>query len=213
MDVFRHLPYSLDLAPSDFAHFPALKVALGGKKFSNDEGAKTFTQNYFPNLGSLFYQLSIQKLISRYSKCLSLFSNYVENCCSPAASGTKSLLVADCMEKLTVLSEIKQVAIMWVPGDSGIQQNETADRLAREEARTRPIGPEPFIPLSLSRFKSKIRDWIEKRKQTEWKVCEKYWTSQLCLEGPTDRYVQFISKLDRKHCRMLIGLLTGHINL
>ncbi len=37
--------------------------------------------------------------------------------------------------------------------------------------------------------------------------------SQLCLEGPTDRYIQFISKLDRKHCRMLIGLLTGHINL
>ncbi len=41
----------------------------------------------------------------------------------------------------------------------------------------------------------------------------KYGTSQLCLEGPTDRYVQFISKLDRKHCRMLVGLLTGHINL
>ncbi len=74
-------------------------------------------------------------------------------------------------------------------------------------------GSEPLLPLSLSRFKSKIKNWIEKRKQTEWKVCEKYWTSQVCLEGPTDRYIQFKSKLDRKHCRMLIGLLTGHINL
>ncbi len=53
----------------------------------------------------------------------------------------------------------------------------------------------------------------EKRKQTEWGICERYGTSQLCLEGPTDRYVQFISKLDRKHSRMLLGLLTGHINL
>ncbi len=97
---------------------------------------------------------------------------------------------------------------MWVLGHSGIQQNETADRLAREGARTRSNGPEP-----LSRFKSKIRSWIEKRKQIEWKVCEKYGTSQLCLEGITNRYVQFISKLDRKHCRMLVGLLTGHINL
>ncbi len=86
---------------------------------------------------------------------------------------------------------------------SGIQQNETADRLAREGARTSPIGPEPFLPLSLGRFKSKIRNWIGKRKQTEWKICEKYGTSQLYLEGPTDRYVQLISKLDRKHGSLL----------
>ncbi len=91
-----------------------------------------------------------------------------------AASGTKSLHVADCMEKLTVLSEIKKVTIMWVPGHNGIQQNETANRLVREGARTRPISTEPFLPLSLSRFKSKIRNWIEKRKQIEWKVYEKY---------------------------------------
>ncbi len=119
----------------------------------------------------------------------------------------------DCIEKRTVLSEVNQVTIMCVPGHSRIQQNETADRLTREGARIRPIGPEPFLPLSLSRFKSKIRNWIEKRKQTKWEVCKKYGTSQLCLEGPTDRYVLFISKLDRKHYRMLVGLLTGHINL
>ncbi len=32
------------------------------------------------------------------------------------------------------------------------------------------------------------------------------------MESLTDRYVQFIGKLDRKHCRMLLGLLTGNIN-
>ncbi len=126
---------------------------------------------------------------------------------------TKSLLVADCIEKLTILSEVNQVTIMWVRGHSGIQQNETADRLAREGTRTRPIGPEPFLPLSLSRFKSKIRNWIEKRKQTEWEVCEKYGTSKLFLERPNDRYVSFISKLGRKHGRMMVGLLTGYISL
>ncbi len=81
-----------------------------------------------------------------------------------AASGTKSLLVADCREKLTVLSEVNRVTIMWVPGHSGIQQNETADMLVREAAGTRPVGPESFLPLSFSRFKYKIRNWIEKRK-------------------------------------------------
>ncbi len=44
-------------------------------------------------------------------------------------------------------------------------------------------------------------------------VCERNGTSQLCLDGPTERYIQFISKLDRKHCRMLVGLLNRHVNL
>ncbi len=47
----------------------------------------------------------------------------------------------------------------------------------------------------------------------EWRVSERYGTTKLFLEGPIDWYVQFISKLDRKHCRMLVGLLIGHINL
>ncbi len=49
----------------------------------------------------------------------------------------KSLLVADCVEKMTALSEENQVTTMWEPWRSGIQQNETASRLARERARIR----------------------------------------------------------------------------
>ncbi len=45
------------------------------------------------------------------------------------------------------------------------------------------------------------------------RVCERDGTSQLFLRGPTDRNIQFVSKLDRKHCRMLVGLPTGHTNL
>ncbi len=37
------------------------------------------------------------------------------------ASGTKSHLVADCVEKMTALSEVNQVTIMSVPGPRGIQ--------------------------------------------------------------------------------------------
>ncbi len=73
-DVFRHPPYSPNLTPSNFALFPALQVALDGKKFSNDE-VKTFTRNYFANLGTQFYQSNIQKLVSRYVKCSNLFGD------------------------------------------------------------------------------------------------------------------------------------------
>ncbi len=60
------------------------------------------------------------------------------------AIGTEQVFVADCIEKLTVLLKVNQVTITWVPGHGGIQQNETADRLTKEEARTGPIGLEPF---------------------------------------------------------------------
>ncbi len=113
-----------------------------------------------------------------------------------AASETKSLLVVDWIEKLTVLSEVKAEWDCMQTGQRG-----------------REPGSPFYLPLSLSRFHCKIRNWIEKRKQTEWRVCEKYGTCQLCLEGSTDMYVQFISKLYRKHCSMLVGLLRGHINL
>ena len=36
-ELLQHLPYSPDLAPSDFHLFEPLKESLGGIKFENDE--------------------------------------------------------------------------------------------------------------------------------------------------------------------------------
>ncbi len=87
---------------------------------------------------------------------------------------------------MTALLEANQLIIIWVPGHSGIQQNKTADTLlVGEGAGIRLIGPEPYLLLSLIRFKFKIRNWIGKRKEMERRVCERYRTSQLFWEGPT----------------------------
>ncbi len=37
------------------------------------------------------------------------------------ASGTKSLLVADCIKELTAVLKVNQVTIIWVPGHSSFQ--------------------------------------------------------------------------------------------
>ncbi len=65
-----------------------------------------------------------------------------------------------------------------------------------------------------------IRAHINPRKELYWKtttggmeVCEKQKGREIFLEGPTNRYVQYMYKLDRKHCQMLVGLLTGRANL
>ncbi len=103
---------------------------------------------------------------------------------------------------------------MRTPEHRGIEQNKTADRLTRKVARIRPIGVDSFLSpyLSMFLFKKK-KKLMESRKQTEWKNCRRCRTSHLCLEGLNDRYVRFMSKLDRKHCRMLAWLLTRYINL
>ncbi len=47
---------------------------------------------------------------------------------------------------------------------------------------------------------------------TEEKTYDRYGINQQCLEGPTGGYVQFKRELDRKHCRLLVGILMRHIN-
>ncbi len=47
--IFEHPPHSPDLAPSDFALFPALKQIMGGQHFHNDEEVKNFTTHRCKN--------------------------------------------------------------------------------------------------------------------------------------------------------------------
>lgn len=77
-DVFPHPPYSPDLAPSDYHLFPALKNALGGKKFVNDAQVEAEVRKWFQEQSTQFYADGIQKLLSRYQKCVQREGDYVE---------------------------------------------------------------------------------------------------------------------------------------
>ena len=77
-DVFAHPPYSPDLAASDFHLFPNLHRWLGGRRFSSDEEVKSAVHSYLINLDRSFYESGIEKLVSRFDKCLGLDGDYVE---------------------------------------------------------------------------------------------------------------------------------------
>ena len=47
LEVLQHLPYSSDLAPSDFFLFPNLKKWLGGRRFTSSEEVIAQTDAYF----------------------------------------------------------------------------------------------------------------------------------------------------------------------
>jgi histone-lysine N-methyltransferase SETMAR len=76
--VFEDPAYSPDLAPSDFHLFPKLKEFLGGRRFKSDETVKDAVKEWLNGLAAEVYDEGIQKLITRYDKCLNVGGDYVE---------------------------------------------------------------------------------------------------------------------------------------
>ncbi|GFV24580.1 HTH_48 domain-containing protein [Trichonephila clavipes] len=73
-----HPPYSPVLAPSDFHLFRHLKEFLGGKRFDTADEVKEEARDWLSSQAADVYDLSIQKLVERYDKCLNKYGKYVE---------------------------------------------------------------------------------------------------------------------------------------
>jgi histone-lysine N-methyltransferase SETMAR len=77
-EVFEHPTCSPDLAPSDFHLFPKLKEFLGGRRFKSDEEVKDAVKEWLNGLAVEVYDEGIQKLVTRYDKCLNVGGDYVD---------------------------------------------------------------------------------------------------------------------------------------
>jgi histone-lysine N-methyltransferase SETMAR len=55
-ELLEHLPYSADLAPSDFYLFPKLKFFLAGQRFSLNQEAIAAVEGYFADLTKNHYR-------------------------------------------------------------------------------------------------------------------------------------------------------------
>jgi histone-lysine N-methyltransferase SETMAR len=77
-EVLQHPPYSPDLDPSDFHLFPKLKEFLGGRRFKSDEEVEDAVKEWLNGLAAEVYEEGIQKLVTRYDKCLNVGGDYVE---------------------------------------------------------------------------------------------------------------------------------------
>ena len=74
-DIFKHPPYSPDLAPPDFFLLPKMKEHLAGKRFANDEDLNGCWLNI---QADTWYEEGIHKLVPRYGKCLNVKWDYVK---------------------------------------------------------------------------------------------------------------------------------------
>ena len=67
---YELLPYSPDLAPSDFNPFSKLKIFLGGPRFSTMEELTAEVEGYFSGLEECHFRDGIKE--HRWTKCISL---------------------------------------------------------------------------------------------------------------------------------------------
>lgn len=77
-DVFGHPPHSPDLAPSDFYLFTHLKQHIAGERFHTDEEVQNHVLDWSKELAGVDTKDGINKLVSRYEKCLELNGDYIE---------------------------------------------------------------------------------------------------------------------------------------
>ena len=76
-EVFKHPPYSPDLAPSDFHLFTQMKLWLAGWRFMSDGELKANVNGWLSDQAAAFFDEGIGKLVPRY-KCLNRNGDYVE---------------------------------------------------------------------------------------------------------------------------------------
>lgn len=77
-EQWEHPPYSPDLSPCDFHVFGPMKEALAKERFGNDEEVKNGVRKWLTEVGRDFFNSGIEKLVSRYDKCLNRYGDYVE---------------------------------------------------------------------------------------------------------------------------------------
>ena len=73
-----HIPYSPDLAPSDYHLFPGLKKQLKGHHFSSDAEVIAAAETWLDGQPSEFFLSGLQKLEQWDKKCIDLRGDYVE---------------------------------------------------------------------------------------------------------------------------------------
>ena len=72
------LPYSPDLAPSDFHLFGPLKDSLCGTRFEDDESVIRVVRTWLHEQETSWYREGMHALVSRWRKAVDVHGDYVE---------------------------------------------------------------------------------------------------------------------------------------
>ncbi|XP_011169786.1 uncharacterized protein LOC105202805 [Solenopsis invicta] len=123
-----------------------------------------------------------------------------------------SALVWECITNLKLLAEDNHVTLWWIPGHEGIKGNDEADELAKKEARSLPIGPEPLVRGQCQPHQKTLNNLEDELKSSYWSDTRGLAQAKKFITYSLQRTRDVLS-LDKRDLTTLIGLLSGHCQL
>jgi len=125
-----------------------------------------------------------------------------------------SPLVQQCQKALNDLSTWHVVGLYWVPGHVGVQGNEIANELARDDSALKFVGPEPALGVSRQDIRRRIRRCLVNQRWVWWGgLGDTQRQARELISGPClGAKARFLS-LNRTQSSAITGLLTGHNTL
>nr|AMS38355.1 hypothetical protein [Bactrocera tryoni] len=103
----------------------------------------------------------------------------------------------------------KQLHFYWVPGHKGIEGNEIVDEIAKNGVR---LTSENVINIGKPMhclYDDLDRSMVKKIK-TRWNELPGCKTAKVMCKTVDRKYTKFLLALDRRDCRNMMGILTGH---
>lgn len=127
-----------------------------------------------------------------------------------AANRVNSQGVNDTILELTSLAKKVDVELCWVPGHSGVDGNEAADRLAKSAAEKPFVGPRPAIPLAWATCKAAVKRRLSRAHLAHWNNapgCRQTRETGITVGNNVSKLIRGLSK---QKCRNIIQVITGH---
>ena len=82
--------------------------------------------------------------------------------------------------------------------------------LAKNVSEENFIGPEPVFGLSATVIRNTINDWVVEAHNRYWLSLKSCRWARLMVPHINKELSEFLLSCNRNHCRLLIGVLSGH---
>ena len=103
--------------------------------------------------------------------------------------------------------------INWIPGHSGHNGNEVADRLAKLGTRTRDQERKLNLPLPKATITQEIKRWQNDTHQRSWIRRTDCRQSKMAMPEVSPKYWKSIKKMNRSNIKRITQMYTGHNTL